>query len=145
VLALSPWVVANVRFDESLGQFHGYDLDFCLRVRQAGRKVVTCRFRAIHHRPLEMVPDPDEWVAAHIRVADKWDGRMGIGAGAGGWRERALRAEAGADAARVLAYTKELELDARIRELEHALCETSRSISWRLTRPLRRRAHTRSR
>ena len=31
VLALSPWVVSNVRFDESLGQFHGYDLDFCLQ------------------------------------------------------------------------------------------------------------------
>ena len=41
VLGLSPWVVRNVRFDESLGQLHGYDLDFCLQVRQAGRKVMT--------------------------------------------------------------------------------------------------------
>jgi hypothetical protein len=37
VLVLSPWVVDNVRFDESLGEFHGYDLDFCLQVRAAGR------------------------------------------------------------------------------------------------------------
>ena len=38
-------------------EFHGYDLDFCLQVREAGRKVVTADFRAIHHRPLEMLPD----------------------------------------------------------------------------------------
>ena len=36
VLALSPWAVRNVRFDESLGQLHGYDFDFCLQVRAAG-------------------------------------------------------------------------------------------------------------
>src|SRR3954454_7251939 len=36
LLVLSPWAVENVRFDESLGQFHGYDLDFCLQVRDAG-------------------------------------------------------------------------------------------------------------
>ena len=40
VLALSPWAVRNVRFDESLGQLHGYDFDFCLpgsRGRPQGR------------------------------------------------------------------------------------------------------------
>ena len=37
LLALSPWMVRNVRFDESLGQLlHGYDFDFCLQVRAAG-------------------------------------------------------------------------------------------------------------
>jgi hypothetical protein len=138
VLALAPWVVRNIRFDESLGPFHGYDLDFCLQVRQAGLKVVTADFRAIHHRPLEMVPDPQEWTEAHVRIAEKWDGRMGIGAGAGNWRERALRAEADADAARVLAYTKQLELEAQARDLERALVLTTQSISWRITSPLRR-------
>ena len=69
VLVLSPWVVRNIRFDEELGTFHGYDLDFCLQVRDAGRKVVTADFRAVHHRPLEMVPDPAEWIDAHVRVA----------------------------------------------------------------------------
>jgi hypothetical protein len=140
LLALSPWVVRNIRFDESLSQFHGYDLDFCLQVRAAGRKAVTAEFRAIHHRALDMVPDPEQWIAAHIRVAEKWDGRMRIGTGAGSWRERALRAEADADAARVLAYTKALELEARVLELEHALAETTSSISWRVTKPLRRLA-----
>ena len=72
---------SNVRFDESLGRFHGYDLDFCLQVRAAGRKVVTADFRAIHHRQLEMVPDPEEWIDAHMKVAEKWDGAMGIGGG----------------------------------------------------------------
>jgi Glycosyltransferase like family len=137
VLVLSPWVVRNIRFDETLGTFHGYDLDFCLEVRDAGRKVVTADFRAIHHRPLEMVPDPEEWIDAHVRVARKWDGRMGIGAGAGTWIERARRAEAEADAARTLGYMHALESDARVRELDRALAETTQSISWRITAPLR--------
>lgn len=137
VLVLSPWVVRNIRFDETLGTFHGYDLDFCLQVRDAGRKVVTADFRAIHHRPLEMVPDPEEWIDAHVRVARKWDGRMGIGDGAGSWIERARRAEAEADAARTLGYMHALESDARVRELDRALAETTQSISWRITAPLR--------
>jgi Glycosyltransferase like family len=138
VMALSPWVVRNVRFDERLGSFHGYDLDFCLQVREAGRKVVTADFRAIHHRQLEMVPDPDEWVAAHIAVAEKWDGRMpGIGTAEGSWRDRALRAEAERDAALAVAHSKELELAARLSELERAIDVTRTSISWRITAPLR--------
>jgi hypothetical protein len=141
VLVLSPWVVRNLRFDESLGQFHGYDLDFCLQVRASGRTVITADFRAVHHRQLEMVPDPEEWIEAHIRVAEKWDGEMGIGTGTGSWRDRALRAEADADAALVLGYMNVLETTARVRELEEALDETTTSISWRLTAPLRRLTH----
>ncbi|MFL5863651.1 MAG: glycosyltransferase [Solirubrobacteraceae bacterium] len=141
VLVLAPWVVRNLRFDESLGKFHGYDLDFCLQVRAAGRRVVTADFRAVHHRQLEMVPDPEEWIEAHIKVAEKWDGQMGIGAGAGSWRDRALRAEADADAALMLGYMNELETTARVRELQAALKETTTSVSWRLTAPLRRMTH----
>jgi glycosyl transferase family 2 len=138
VLVLSPWAVRDVRFDETLGAFHGYDLDFCLQVREAGRKVVTADFRAIHHRPLEMVPDLDEWIDAHIRVAEKWDGRMpGIGHAEGSWRERALRAEAERDAARSMAHSTELEIEARKAMLERMLAETRGSISWRITAPLR--------
>jgi hypothetical protein len=141
VLVLSPWVVRNLRFDESLGQFHGYDLDFCLQVRAAGRTVVTADFRAVHHRQLEMVPDPGEWIEAHIKVAEKWDGQMGIGTGSGSWRERALRAEADADAALVLGYMNVLETEARVRELQAALEETTTSVSWRITFPLRWLSH----
>ena len=59
VLALSPWAVPNVRFDESLGRLHGYDFDFCLQVRAPGRKVVTADFRVIHNHSLDLVTNPD--------------------------------------------------------------------------------------
>jgi hypothetical protein len=145
LLVLSPWAVRSIRFDETLGEFHGYDLDFCLQVREAGRKVVTADFRAIHHRPLEMIPDPERWIAAHVAVAEKWDGRMpGIGAGPGSWRERALRAEAERDVARAVAYTAMREQQARTREAERALTETRESISWRITAPFRRLARSRA-
>jgi len=144
VLVLSPWVVRNLRFDESLSPFHGYDLDFCLQARVAGRKVMTADFRAIHHRPLEMVPDVEEWVDAHVRVAEKWEEAMpNIGAAAGTWKQRARRAEAQADAARALAHARRLELAARTTYLERALHEANQSLSWRITAPLRMLARTR--
>ncbi len=139
LLVLSPWAVREIRFDEGLGDFHGYDLDFCLQVREAGRKVVTADLRAIHHRPLQMVPDPERWVAAHVAVAEKWDGRMpGIGTGPGSWRERALRAEAERDLALAIVHWKALEETARTAAARHAIAETRGSLSWRLTAPLRR-------
>jgi hypothetical protein len=138
LLAISPWVVRNVRFDESLGMLHGYDFDFCLQVREAGKKVMTADFRAIHHHSLDLVSDPETWIEAHMRIAEKWDGRMpGVGTGAGTWEERARRAEAERDAARADAYTKRLECDAHIAELERARAEAVSSISWRMTAPLR--------
>jgi hypothetical protein len=139
LLVLAPWAVRNVRFDESLGRLHGYDIDFCLQVREAGRKVVTADFRAIHSHTLEPFSDAEEWMRAHIRIAEKWDGRMpGMGSAAGSWRERALLAEAQRAAARVLEHSDALEKGAQIRELERALAETTGSISWRITAPLRR-------
>ncbi|MEA2305012.1 MAG: hypothetical protein QOH43_2292 [Solirubrobacteraceae bacterium] len=138
LLVLSPWAVQNVRFDESLGQLHGYDLDFCLQVRAAGKKVVTADFRAIHNHSLTLVNDPDGWIEAHIKVATKWEGKVaGVGAGAGTWKQRALRADAEREAAKVVGYSNALESDARVAELERALEEARGSISWRATSPLR--------
>ena len=138
VLAISPWAVHNLRFDESLGRIHGYDLDFCLQVRSAGRKVMTADFRAIHHRGLEMIPDRDDWVDSYVRVANKWEGRHpGLAAPPGSARERALRAEAERDAALAIARTRAVEGEARIRQVSHALDAATSSISWRITAPLR--------
>jgi hypothetical protein len=139
LMALSPWVVRNIRFDESLGQLHGYDFDFCLQVRESGKKVVTADFRAIHNHTLELVSNIDTWVEAHMRVTEKWEGRMpGVGAGGSDWKLRARRAEAESEAGRAAAVSKQLQLDARELELQRALDETTESISWTLTAPLRR-------
>jgi Glycosyltransferase like family len=139
VLGLSPWTVRNVRFDESLGQLHGYDFDFCLQVRSAGRKVVTEDFHVVHHHSLDLVSDPETWIEAHMRVAEKWDGRMpNVGAGAGDWKQRARRAEAEAAATRAQVVAKELQSEARVKQLERQLDEVTESTSWRITEPLRR-------
>ena len=139
VLGLSPWTVRNVRFDESLGQLHGYDFDFCLQVRAAGRKVVTEDFRVVHHHSLELVSNPETWVAAHMRVAEKWDGQMPeVSLNGGEWKQRARRAEAEAALARTQAVAAMLQADAKARQLERRLEQVTGSSSWRLTAPLRR-------
>jgi hypothetical protein len=137
-LGLSPWVVRNVRFDESLGNLHGYDFDFCLQVREAGRKVVTADLRVMHHHSLELVSDPHTWVEAHMRIAEKWDGRMPfVGVAGGDWRERARRGEAEASLARTQAVAAMHQADARKAHLERQVEEMTGSISWRITEPLR--------
>jgi hypothetical protein len=139
LLVLSPWAVHNVRFDESLGRLHGYDVDYCLQVRAAGRKVMTHDFRAVHNHSLELVSDPEGWVEAHMRLAEKWHGRMhGVGEAGGDWEQRARRAEAEAEVSRAAAVSKQLQFDAREKEFRRAYEEVTRSISWRITAPLRR-------
>lgn len=138
VLALSPWTIRNVRFDESLGELHGYDFDFCLQVRDAGKKVVTADLKVIHHHSLELISNPESWVEAHMRVAEKWDGRMpGVGAGGGDWKHRARRAEAEAAAWRAASVSADLQADARALEADRAMEEVTESVSWRMTAPLR--------
>jgi GT2 family glycosyltransferase len=140
VMILSPWVVRNVRFDESIGALHGYDLDFCLQVREAGKKVVTADIRAIHHHSLDLVSKPDTWVDAHMKIAEKWDTRMpGIGRADGpDWRWRARRAEAEAAVARAQARSMQLKWEAHVRQLESHFEIATTSLSWKITEPLRR-------
>jgi hypothetical protein len=137
-LALAPWTVRNLRFDEGLMFGHGFELDFCLQVRQAGRKVMTAPLSVIEHRALELVSDLELWVEAHIQLARKWEGRVPDGpAPTQDWKARARRAEAEREAARAIAYSRKLGLDARIEELERRLTEATETRSWRITAPLR--------
>ena len=146
VMALSPWVVRNVRFDESLGRLHGYDFDFSLQVREAGRKVVTADFKAIHNHSLDLVSNPETWIEAHMRVAEKWDGRMpGVGFAPGDWKERARRAEAESAVRQALIVAGAMRADARVLQLQRELDVMKESLSWRVTEPLRRSNHWRRR
>ena len=141
LMVLSPWVVRNLRFDESLGSLHGYDVDLCLQAGAAGRKVLTADLRAIHNHSLELVSDTDGWVEAHMRVAEKWHGRIPGDHAGEDWKRRARRAEAEAEAARAVAVSHQLRYDAR----ERVLDEMRESIGWRITEPLRRLNHWRRR
>jgi hypothetical protein len=138
LLVLSPWAVRSLRFDESLHTGIGYDLDLCLQARAAGRRVVTAGLSVIHHRSLELVPENEIWVEGHIQLADKWDGRWpGREDEEVDWRRRARRAEAEREAARTVAYSSALQLDAQVLALERELAAMTDSRSWRLTAPLR--------
>ena len=139
VLCLSPWVVRNLRFDESLGALHGYDFDFCLTVREAGKKVVTADLQVIHHHSLDLISNPDTWVEAHMRVAEKWEGRMpGVGVEGGDWKTRARRAEAMAAASRAQVVSSQMQAEARAAQMQRDFDETVESLSWKLTMPLRK-------
>jgi Glycosyltransferase like family len=134
VMVLSPWAVRELRFDESLGNLHGYDFDFCAQARAAGKKVVTFDVRAIHHHSLELISDPEMWIEAYIRLAEKWDGRLpNAGRREPDWKNRALRAEAEASAAKGQAVSEHLKFAAMEAQYERL----RDSNSWRLTAPLR--------
>jgi len=139
VLGLSPWVVRNVRFDESLGQLlHGYDFDFCLQVRAAGLKVVTADFKVIHNHSLELASDLEHWSQAHVAVSEKWDGKLpGVGSGGGTWKQRARRAEAEAAVTRAVAYSTQMKIDAGEAEHRREMDVMTQSLGWKLTTPLR--------
>jgi hypothetical protein len=127
VLGLTPWALKELRFDESLGQaIHGYDFDLCLQAREKGKKVVTADLKVIHHHDLKLIRDVGNWIEAHIKVAEKWDGRMPLVGKEGDptdWKARARRAEAQASAERMIALSARLYRDARIEQLQGKLTE----------------------
>ena len=50
LLALSPWAMRNVRFDQThFGRFHGYDADYCFQLRAHGRTVLVTDLDLYHH------------------------------------------------------------------------------------------------
>lgn len=142
LLVLSPWVVRNVRFDESLVLNYGFDLDYCLQVRAAGRRIVVADLSAIYHRTLELVTDLAVWTEAHMVLARKWD--QVLHGPVTNWKRRTRVAEADREAARALAFSKSLKLDAHVLELEREFERMTSSLSWRLTAPLRALNHLRN-
>jgi hypothetical protein len=139
VLVLSPWAVRTIRFDERLGHSHGYDVDYCRQVRDAGRKVMVEDLRVIFHRTLDISDDFEIWIEGHIRFAEKWeDGMADLDPDDDAWKQRARRAEAEREAARAIAYSHALGVDARILEMQRVVDEKTATTSWRLTAPLRR-------
>jgi hypothetical protein len=135
LLVLAPWTVRNLRFDESLKLNYGYDVDYCRRVRDAGRKVVAGDFRMTYHHSLDLIDDLELWIEAHIQMAEKWDRTV---LDEDGWRHRARRAEAEREAARAVSYSNRLIAEALVNQRERELNEATDSLSWRVTAPLRR-------
>lgn len=133
VMGLSPWVLDNLRFDESLGQQHGYDLDICMQARAADKKVITADFRVVHHHSLRLIEDVEAWIQAHMRLAEKWEDQFPQNGTPLDWKQRARRAEAEASAARLMGGLEEIIRVAQYKELE----ELRNSKSWRLLAPLR--------
>ena len=138
LLVLSPWTARSLRFDEALRLGVGFDLDFALRVRQAGRKVVAADLRVIRHRGLEVVEDLDVWVEGHIDLAEKWDARLpGAPQRPADWKQRARLAEAERDAARARSYSEYSRQEAQLLPLEREFEAMTKTVGWRMTAPLR--------
>jgi hypothetical protein len=139
MLVFSPWAVRNLRCDESIGTLHGYDYDLCRQARAAARKVVSAEFRVAHHHELNLVSETEIWVEAHIRAAERWDqSAPAPDAPDIEWKVRARAAEADAAAARLLAASRLLELDAAVERDGRELEALRATRSWRVTEPLRR-------
>jgi hypothetical protein len=141
IMVLSPWAVRSLRFDEGLGQgLHGYDFDLCRQARAAGHKVLTADLKVVHHHSLELLADPENWVAACVALHEKWDLEPDADPQERERRRRLWRAEAEASAARTLRISGQMQAAARERQLQRELDEIRGSLSWRLTAPLRRLA-----
>jgi hypothetical protein len=108
-------------------------------VREAGKKIRTADLKVIHHHSLDLVSNPDTWIDAHIRIAEKWEGRMpGVGYEGGDWKSRARRAEAMAAVSRAQAVAAQMKAEAMAAQLQRDFDETVQSLSWKITEPLRK-------
>ena len=116
VMVLSPWAVRKLRFDESLGNLHGYDFDICMQARAAGKKVVTAHLQGDPSPLSRTGQEPETWIQTHVRLAEKWDGQL---PDTGTDRNRrALRAEAEAACAKAIMVSFQMREQAIKRQLE---------------------------
>lgn len=138
LLALSPWAVRNLRFDERLSTGTGHDVDLCVRARQAGRKVAVADLRVVLHRSLDLIEEQEAWIEAHVRLAAKWDGALpGAPPRPADWKARARLAEAERDAAQTILFSEYSRREAQLLPLERELRAMTETFAWRLTEPLR--------
>ncbi len=74
LLALSPWAVRTLRFDERFAPyFHGYDVDLCFQARERGRRVAVVDIDVVHHARMGFF-DRRTWVPAYRLWHRKWGG-----------------------------------------------------------------------
>jgi hypothetical protein len=103
-----------------------------MQARDAGKKVVTTDFRVIHHHSLNLISDQEGWIAAHTRIAEKWEGKVPDRRGED-WKRRARRAEAEAEIAQLHLQLAELLVTKLY--TEHSAVLASKSM--KLTAPFR--------
>lgn len=102
IIVLSAWAARNLRFDEEIDpSAHGYDIDICFQAAEAGKSIVVAGLGVTHHHELEVMMSYEDWIEAHIRIAEKWEGRLASAGRNGDWKQRARRAEAEAGAAKI--------------------------------------------
>jgi 2-polyprenyl-3-methyl-5-hydroxy-6-metoxy-1,4-benzoquinol methylase len=93
VMALSPWAVRNLRFDEdAYDGFDAYDADFCAQARAAGKRVVVTELPVIHRHTrvgsARASSDGGSFVRNEKVFREKWLGAP-AGTGATGVRDEA--------------------------------------------------------
>ncbi len=72
LLALSPWAVRSLRFDEAtFTGFHGYDVDLCFQALAARRRVVVDDLTVMHHTK-GGYGDVEAFVRADLAWREKW-------------------------------------------------------------------------
>lgn len=73
LLALSPWALFNLRFDQGYPGFHGYD-EIAMQAVRKGKRVVVVDVDTHHHTVLgfDSVASHAEWNRADERLRTKW-------------------------------------------------------------------------
>lgn len=76
VMVLSPWLLANLRFDPRFTGYHGYD-EIGMQVRAAGKRVVVVDVDTHHHNPMGYASE--ESAAMCRRAAQLYQEKWGLG------------------------------------------------------------------
>jgi hypothetical protein len=74
-LAMSPWAIENLRFDEHrYPAFHGYDSDICAQARAQGREVLVSPIDVVHHTAgaFGSTRSYEDWIRAGLAWRLRW-------------------------------------------------------------------------